>query len=386
MTIPLYKHELQREFPGGGNTGLWFDKFCCKWRKEEVLGQKRWTLKTQQQRGKKTNAKDEKTNPKLEWIKTVTKKDVGDETFLTEMYKRQKALLAHAGTSPLPYRTQGPFVTGLGRPHPVENGFCWHHTLGVPYLPGSSVKGLVRNWIEEWGDKEQRARLLPCCGGERRAKEDDGELRAGDAVFLDALPIEPPTLGVDILTPHMGRWYQEGGSLKDMDEAGIIPGDWHDPVPAPFLVVEDALFSFGILPRRPSCDAHIEDLKKCMEKALKYLGAGAKTAVGYGRMAPDEAEQKKLARERLSPDERLRQEIKGYSDKILAKKLGRDFNKTKELYGQEGKWPFFLRIVEEYHGEKLRSWADEDKKSNRRKAYKKFHAAMQELQEREEGE
>ena len=34
-------------------------------------------------------------------------------------------------------------VTGMGNPHPLESGFTWHPTLGMPYLPGSAV-GLVR--------------------------------------------------------------------------------------------------------------------------------------------------------------------------------------------------------------------------------------------------
>ncbi|MCH9741683.1 MAG: hypothetical protein K0U21_00585, partial [Proteobacteria bacterium] len=41
-----------------------------------------------------------------------------------------------------------PFVTGTGNSHPVENGFLWHHTLSVPYMQGSAVKGIMRSWLE----------------------------------------------------------------------------------------------------------------------------------------------------------------------------------------------------------------------------------------------
>ncbi len=42
-----------------------------------------------------------------------------------------------------------PFVTGMGMEHPLENGFAFLDPYGVPYLPGSSVKGVVRRAAEE---------------------------------------------------------------------------------------------------------------------------------------------------------------------------------------------------------------------------------------------
>ncbi len=45
--------------------------------------------------------------------------------------------------------SQAPFVTGMGLEHPLENGFSFLHPYGLPYLPGSSVKGVVRRAAEE---------------------------------------------------------------------------------------------------------------------------------------------------------------------------------------------------------------------------------------------
>lgn len=42
-----------------------------------------------------------------------------------------------------------PFVTGVGMEHPVENGFAFLSPYGLPYLPGSSVKGVLRKAAEE---------------------------------------------------------------------------------------------------------------------------------------------------------------------------------------------------------------------------------------------
>ncbi|MBI4864467.1 MAG: type III-B CRISPR module RAMP protein Cmr6, partial [Candidatus Riflebacteria bacterium] len=41
------------------------------------------------------------------------------------------------------------FVTGTGIDHPLENGFAFLDPCGVPYLPGSSIKGVVRRAAEE---------------------------------------------------------------------------------------------------------------------------------------------------------------------------------------------------------------------------------------------
>ncbi len=42
-----------------------------------------------------------------------------------------------------------PLATGLGNPHPVENGFAFLPPYGIPYLSGSSVKGVLRRACEE---------------------------------------------------------------------------------------------------------------------------------------------------------------------------------------------------------------------------------------------
>ena len=42
-----------------------------------------------------------------------------------------------------------PFTTGLGNEHPLENGFAFLNPYGLPCLPGSGVKGVVRRAAEE---------------------------------------------------------------------------------------------------------------------------------------------------------------------------------------------------------------------------------------------
>ncbi len=38
-------------------------------------------------------------------------------------------------------------IVGLGLPSPLETGITLHHLYGFPYLPGSAIKGVTRNWF-----------------------------------------------------------------------------------------------------------------------------------------------------------------------------------------------------------------------------------------------
>ena len=87
------------------------------------------------------------------------------------------------------------------------------------------------------------------------------------------------------MTPHMGEWYAEGAGRPG--ERDTIPGDWHDPVPVQFLVASRPRFQFALAPRPGAADAaaDLPDLVQALGDALEWLGAGAKTAVGYGVMS-----------------------------------------------------------------------------------------------------
>lgn len=234
-----------------GNAGLWYDKFCDRWNADwNSLGD----------------------IGKRDWIANIANLDgtaakrVGDRELLGEAAARQRDLTKKLGGRTFPLATVWRFASGLGRSHPVKNGFAWHHVLGTPYLPGSSVKGVARAWAV-WTGFTDIERLF----GPRA--EPGAALRAGSVIFLDALPIEPVALDADVMTPHYAPWYQEGE----------VPGDWHSPTPIPFLTVaREQTFQFALLPRTPADAADCEQAAKLLRGALETLGAGAKTAAGYG--------------------------------------------------------------------------------------------------------
>lgn len=254
MNLPLPKTTATQKPAGDGNAGLWYDKFFNGWneRFDSVPDESKYT-----------------------WVKAAAHL-CGNPHVLSEHSDRLRQWVSMLQGHVLAFKTDGRFVTGLGREHPVENGFAWHHTLGTPYLPGSSVKGLLRAWAREQGTDNDIERIF---GPQNRKAP-----AVGSVIFFDALPTRPVQLDADVMTPHYGLYYQD-------HDANTPPADWHNPVPIPFLAVADAQpFVFAFAPRRPHHPKDTQDcatVANCLGDALTWLGAGAKTAVGYGRFTLD---------------------------------------------------------------------------------------------------
>ncbi len=258
MTRPLYKGATEQTdvSPDHANMGLWFDKFCDTWTVDNGL----WTM----------SSDTPDRNPKLGWLSQITAGgSVGAGRQIRETAFRMIALAQTQGGQVTVFQTETRFVTGLGRSHPVENGFAWHPTLGTPYLPGSSIKGLVRAWAREQGETESTEEIDRLLGSRNQV---------GVLCFLDAIPTQPVSLEIDVMTPHYGGWTETKP-----------PGDWRSPTPIPFLVTAPRTrFLFCIVPRGADGKSAIATAFEWLTSALQWAGAGAKTSVGYGYMAPDD--------------------------------------------------------------------------------------------------
>lgn len=236
---------------------------------------------------------------------------------LRALCARQRMLAGSLGDSLLthPARLTAPLATGLGNEHPLENGFAFLTPHGLPYLAGSGVKGVLRRAAEElvkgeWGD---------ACGwdktgidilfgletepGDTQATHTRGALSFWD-LFFQPPGDKAPLLAVEIMTPHHSQYLQHDGS----------PHANEQPTPIPFLAVaagshctlyvqcNPALIPADHAELRDSWRALIE---AAIDLAGEWLGFGAKTAVGYGRLEIDpkvraqrEAEREKQERER----------------------------------------------------------------------------------------
>ncbi len=214
--------------------------------------------------------------------------------------------------------TISPFTTGLGNEHPLENGFSFLNPYGLPYLPGSGVKGVVREaarqlsegeWEDSRGwDKEPAGSFTVRVDGEektigltaldvlfgRETPEGESEHFRGVLSFWDVIPQIPgDQLRVEVMTPHQSHYYQQKEERKSGDSTS--PHDSGQPNPILFLTVPPgAKFRFVV-----TCDvprlkriapglAEEDRWKKLLDgafgHAFDWLGFGAKTAVGYGAM------------------------------------------------------------------------------------------------------
>ncbi|MFP7756008.1 type III-B CRISPR module RAMP protein Cmr6 [Thermodesulfobacteriota bacterium B35] len=84
-------------------------------------------------------------------LKSVALPFSGQTKKMSAAIRARQAALAAAGRRVFRFhaRMTAPLATGLGNPHPVENGFSFLNPYGIPYVPGSGVKGVVRRAAEE---------------------------------------------------------------------------------------------------------------------------------------------------------------------------------------------------------------------------------------------
>lgn len=196
-----------------------------------------------------------------------------------------------------------PLVIGLGNEHPTEKGFRFDWTLGVPCIPASGVKGVVRlaylvNALNEFPTKEEaesfwrevRDDRIPECAqhlfGCSEVKNAGQKAMRGKVIFFDALPAKLPRLKPEIMNCHYPDYLNKKG------ERG--PTEDQQPNPQKFWAVDPLdenggplKFVFRLLLHKSI--AGDKDYGPCLmtafEAALQDHGLGAKTAIGHGRFS-----------------------------------------------------------------------------------------------------
>ncbi|PKN90892.1 MAG: type III-B CRISPR module RAMP protein Cmr6 [Chloroflexi bacterium HGW-Chloroflexi-6] len=185
-------------------------------------------------------------------------------------FRRWSTALESMGAQTRPAEVLGRLAINLGAEGVLETSIALHHTYGVPYIPGSAIKGLAanyaRNHLDEilWG---KSAKAYVTLFG------DPGT--AGYVNFLDALYIpgsgkNSKPLWPDVITVHHPKYYQEGTQP---------PADWDNPIPIPFL---SATGKYLLALSGP--ETWVEAAFDILKLALAETGVGAKTSSGYGRM------------------------------------------------------------------------------------------------------
>ena len=214
----------------------------------------------------------------------------------------------HIGNEQFELETTYPgLVIGSGYSHQTgalgefKLGFFFDYATGLPLLPGSSVKGLIRS---AFPGREQRPKVKEMktsfiqglLGGINESLKNidvtaleqhifEGKNSAGDGlsayqhdIFLDAfitkttdtrgnIAIKGAILAEDYITPH-------SDALKN-------------PIPVRFMKIRPGVtfkFCFDLKDSQVNnIEITAEDKRKLFETIICHLGIGAKTNVGYGQ-------------------------------------------------------------------------------------------------------
>jgi CRISPR-associated protein Cmr6 len=197
-------------------------------------------------------------------------------------------------------RLEGRLALNLADGLVTGGGMCLDRLFGLPYIPGSAVKGVTRSValldLKNAADDSEGQRLFDAFCAVFGTAENDfrkgslaefrhrligrPETRRGQIVFMPAYPLEPVKIVVDLVNVHYPKYYESGRSADLAAEA---------PRPNPFPVVEvGALFGFCIAMQDGSADSGLlEQARRWLETALTIKGLGAKTASGYGWFSID---------------------------------------------------------------------------------------------------
>jgi len=241
------------------------------------------------------------------------------------------------------FKTASRLVVGLGAGHVLETSLTLHHIFGIPYIPASALKGVVR-MVSFWEIVEKQNKKLDEDIEKLQKHLYDDEISNSDSedilkhkllfgtqnfkgllVFLDAYPEiqdnknnqnnntnqkDEGIFELDVMTPHYQGYYTKNQ----------VPGDWENPNPIIFLTVKKGItFCFNVLfdkyraeeilrddefPKKAKeiikewidnlsklsfgaeeilrDDEFPKNVKNWLKDALTEFGIGAKTRLGYG--------------------------------------------------------------------------------------------------------
>lgn len=176
-------------------------------------------------------------------------------------------------------------------------GMKLHPHFGMPFIPGSSIKGVARHaaWCE-WRDADESDRpaiakqIADVFGYPTNEEQLDEALKtagtpvkAGSVAFLSAYPTGHATLVLDIVNVHHREYYLR---TKDEEEKSLLhPVAFDDEQPVPNFfpaVVKGAEFRFAVAPTARATEDDMAFAEKALVAAITIHGVGAKTAAGYG--------------------------------------------------------------------------------------------------------
>lgn len=236
------------------NAGLWLDKFIQA--QEPAQG-------------------EESSKAKL--VKEVAAIPISEAYIkFFERWKNTLTQLTKEAQIPM-YRakTLGRMTVGLGSASVLETSIKLHHTYGVPYIPGSALKGLTASYAnqhlgEEWKKTSDAYKILFGFNSEDGENQTAGYITFFDALYIPGESSSSP-LCPDVMTVHHEGYYQ--------NEENSAPADWDKTNPISFLTAKGEYLVALYGPKE-----WVNSAFDILTLALKEMGIGAKTSSGYGQM------------------------------------------------------------------------------------------------------
>jgi len=240
------------------HAGLWLDKYIARQedKKNKVI----------------SSVDGDKKNYRRNFLDQVSSLPVS-ETY-RKYYKRWEQILAdNCKVKPRKAHVKGRMIVGLGSESVLETSVTLHRTYGVPYIPGSALKGLAASYArqkltDEWNPIGEAYKIV---FGDTN---DAGYITFFDALYVPETGYQKQPLHPDVITVHHPKYYQ--GTTP--------PADWDSPTPIQFLSATGSYLIALAAPELEEEKKWINATFKILEEALKIMGIGAKTSSGYGRI------------------------------------------------------------------------------------------------------
>ena len=369
-----------------GNFGLWFNKFIPINDKYQACGDKNGEKNTAIDLYNGTYENVLNSN-KLQYI--LNNKHYSQYSFYKSYEGRYEAIIITA-------ELISPLITGIGQTHPNEVGMTFDHTLGIPYIPASSIKGIARfshslNLLEDLRSEKHYDEIKKDKNDEECFDDEaewtnistifgrggnKHESNIGNVIFLDAYPESVPKLTVDIMNPHYGDYYS----------GKTPPADYLNPVPIKFLTIaKHTKFIFRAVINKAKLSEFKVLVVNAIKKALTEEGVGAKTAVGYGMFKIEGNDEPESVKKLIKEKEREREsKIEEFEKNKKIKEINNmpkvdgicyelsnnyDEKRASEIYGaldsynEEDKIKIAKKLKEAYI--KAKKWDKKDKLSSK---------------------
>lgn len=167
-------------------------------------------------------------------------------------------------------------IHGLGSGNVLEDSLTLHPVYGIPYIPASSVKGVVRNWFVE----------AYCDGQEEKLPETEWgafvfgtQQKRGAVQFYDILLYDGLKIEKDVLTVHFKYYYTNNKAATDDQNPNPV-SFWNVGIKEANIFItmgrKDAS-RIGL-----SANTIMDAVVSWVERAFTEFGIGSKTSLGYG--------------------------------------------------------------------------------------------------------